>query len=145
MLHGVACRRAEVEIDGDAGVERDAVEQTRQCFRRGIEAIAIGVERTGEHQRQPGGAVLKVLQRLRVGDFRIGMIDPLHQRPGRPGLPPGDHAGAGRARIKRLDPQPVIGLADQTLVERRAFERRLDQFAPFGLAGRRKFSGEGKA
>ena len=144
MLHGGARRRAEIEVDGDAGVELDAVEHARQRRRRRIQAIAIGVERAGEHQRQPGRAILQVLQRLRVGGRRIGMVDPLHQGPGRPRRAPGDRLGPGRARIKRLDPQPVIGLADQALLERGALERGLDQLAPFRLAGRRKFGGEGE-
>ena len=114
--------------------------------RRGIEAVAVGVERAGEHQRQPGRAVFQILQRLRIGRRRIGMIDPLHQRPGRARRAPGDRLGARRARIERLDAQAVIGLADQPLVERGALERRLDQLAPVRLAGRREIRrrGEGR-
>ena len=71
------------------------------------------------------------------------MIDALHDRPGRAGRASGDRFGADRARVKRLDPQAVIGLAHQPLVEGGAFERRIDQFAPFGGVGCGKFGGEG--
>ena len=75
MLHGVARRRAQVEVDGDAGIELDAVEHARERLRRSVEPVAVGVERAGEHQRQAGGAVFQVVQRLCVGGRRIGMID----------------------------------------------------------------------
>ena len=114
-------------------------------LRRGIEAIAIGVERAGEHQRQPGRAVFQVLQRLLVGRLRIGMVDALHHRPGGAGLASGDRLGARRARIKRLDPQAVIGLADQPLVERRALSAASTSLRHSASRGRRKFGGEGES
>ena len=132
MLHGLARRRAEVEVERDAGVELDVLERARERFRRGSQAIAIGVERTGKDQRQAGRAIFEILKCLRVGGGRIGMVDPLKNLP-RPRRPPGDRLCPRRARIKRLDAQPVISLADQPLVESGAFERSLDQFAPFRL------------
>ena len=64
-----------------------------------------------------------------------------------PGVAPGDGLGAGRARIERLDAQAVIGLADQPLVERGAFQRRLDQLAPVRLRWWREIRrrGEGRS
>ncbi len=144
VLHGGARRRAEIEVDGNAGIEFDVLEHALDDRRRCVQTIAVGVERTGEHQSQAGRPVFEVLKRLLVRRRRIGVVDPLHQGPGRAGLAPGDRHGAGRARVKRLDPQAVIGLGHQALVERGAFERRLDKFAPFRLAGRRKFGGEGE-
>ena len=72
------------------------------------------------------------------------MVDPLHQGPGRARRAPGDRICPNRARVKRLDPQPVIGLGDQALLERGALEGSLDKLAPFRLAGRRKLSREGE-
>jgi hypothetical protein len=117
MLHGVARRRAEVEVDDDAGIELDAVEHARQRCRRRIETITIGGNRAGHDQSQPVRTVLQILQGLRVGSGRVGMIDPLHQRPRRARCPPGNRLCPGRARIQRLDPQAVIGLADEPLLE----------------------------
>ena len=55
-------------------------------FRGGLQSKAIGAVGPGEYQRQPGGSVLQIVQRLRVGLCRIRMIDPLHDLPGpRPG------------------------------------------------------------
>ena len=56
----------------------------------GDEAEASRRGGAGEHQRQSGRAVLKIVQRLRIGRRRIGMVDALHQRPGLAGRAPGD-------------------------------------------------------
>ena len=64
-----------------------------------------------------------------VGLRGIGMVDPLHDLPGRRGGAAGDRRGVARARIDRLDLQAVIGLADQFL-ERRALQHAVDQLAP---------------
>ena len=143
-LHDIARRWAEIEIDGDTGIEFDPVQHAGERDRRRVKAIAIGIDRSGHDQGQPGGAVLQILQRLRVGGFRVGMIDPLHHRPGRARCAPGDRRRPRRARIERVDAQSVIGLADQTLLERGALERGIDQLAPVRLAGGREFGGEGK-
>src|ERR1035437_5922892 len=134
MLHGVARRRAEVEVDDDAGIELDAVEHARKRFRRRIETIAVGGDRAGHDQSQPVRTVLQILQGKRVGGGRIGMIDPLHERPSRAWGPPDDWFCPRCARIQRLDPQAVIGLAGERLLRRRPFERRLDQLAPCRMA-----------
>ena len=72
------------------------------------------------------------------------MIDPLHDGPGAACLAAGDRLDSGGARIERLDPQAVIGLADQLLVEGGPLERHIDQFAPFGGVGGGEFGGERK-
>ena len=82
-------------------------------------------------QRQPGRAVFEICRPvcwlLTDRDDRRAACT----GPGRARLRAGDRLCAGGARVKRLDAQAVIGLADQPLVERGAFERRLDQPAPF--------------
>ena len=60
------------------------------------------------------------------------------------GLAADDRFDAGGARIERLDPQPVIGLANQPFVEGSTLERGIDQFAPFGGVGGGEFGGERK-
>ena len=138
MPDRIARRRAEVEVDGDAGVERDAVEHPRECRGRGVEAESVGADRAGEHQRQAARAVLEVLQRLAIGGRRIGMVDPLHQGPCRARRAAGDRQRVARARVKRLDRQLVVGARDE-LVERRALERAVDQLEPLLAGGGREF------
>jgi hypothetical protein len=59
-----------------------------------------------KYQRQPGGAVFEIVQRLRVGLRGIRMIDPLHDLPGR-GSGAARQSGRRRARADRsVDPQP---------------------------------------
>ncbi len=143
MLHGLARRRAEIEVERDTGVELDVLERTRKRLGRGSKTVAVGVERPGKDQRQPGRAVFEILKCLRVGGSRIGMVDPLKNLPG-PRRPAGDRLCPCRAWIKRFDAQPVISLADQPLVESGTLERSLDERAPFRLRRRREFSGQGK-
>ena len=58
----------------------------------------MGAVGAGEYQRQPGGAVFEIVQRLRIGHRRIRMIDPLHDLPGRGRGAAGDRRGiAARA------------------------------------------------
>ena len=55
---------ADVEVDRDAGIEIDAVEHAFERLARSVEAVAVRVERAREHERQPGRAVLQIVQRL---------------------------------------------------------------------------------
>ena len=84
--------RAEIEIERDAGIEVNAVERARDRLIRRGEPVAVGADRAGEDQREPGRAVLEIVQRLRIGRRRIGMVDALHDRPRRAGCAPGDRA-----------------------------------------------------
>ena len=70
------------------------------------------------------------------------MIYPLHHVPGPTRLSSGDWLCTRGARIKRLDPQPVIGSADQALFEIGALERGLDQLAPLRLRHGWEFGSE---
>ena len=92
-----------------------------------------------KHQGEPVGAVLEVVQGLRIGERGIGVVDPLHDLPWRGGGPPRDRCGALGARIDRLDPEAIRGLADQSF-ERRALQHAVDQLAPVVVAGRREIS-----
>ncbi len=126
-----------IDVERDAGIEIDVGERARD---RGVvgETVAIGADRAREHQRQAVGAVLKIIQGLRIGGGRIGVIDALHDRPRRARRPPGDRPGIGLARIEWRDGESVIGCGDEALLERRAFEHAIHQFAPLFLPGRRK-------
>ena len=115
----------------------DAVENCCDRFRRRLQSETMGAVGAREYQRQPGGAVLQIVQRLRIGCLRIRMIDPLHDLPGRGRGAAGDRRGALRAAIDRLDLQAVIGLADQFL-ERRALQHAIDQLAPVVIGRRRE-------
>ena len=133
--------RADLKLDADAGVEIDAVEDLRDRLRRRIQPETVGAIGAGEHQRQPGRAVLQIVQRLRVGGLCVGMIDPLHDLPGRGRGAAGDRRGAFRAAVDRVDLQPVGRLADQFL-ERRALQHPVDQLAPVLIGRLRKFRGQ---
>ena len=135
--------RTDLKLDADAGVEIDAVENLCYGFRRRIQSITMRAGGAGEHQCQPCRAVLQIVQRLRVGRFRIRMIDPLHDLPGRGGGAAGDRRSASRAAIDRIDLQPIGSLADQFL-ERRAFQHPVDQLAPVVVGGRGKILGQGE-
>src|SRR5665647_1328458 len=76
VLHGSAGRGAEIEVDGNAGIEFDVLEHALDHRRRCVQAIAVGVERTGENQSQAGRAVFEVLKRSLVGRRRIDHPDP---------------------------------------------------------------------
>ena len=121
--------RADLKLDADPGVEIDAVENLRDRLRRRLQPEAMGAIGAGEHERQSRRAVLEIVQRLRIGRLGIGMIDPLHDLPGRGRGAAGDRRGALRAAVDRIDLQPIGGLADQFL-ERRALQHPVDQLAP---------------
>ena len=133
--------RADLKLDADAGVEIDAVENLRDRLCRRIEPETMGAIGAGEHERQPRRAVLQIVQRLRVGCLGIGMIDPLHDLPGRGRRTAGDRRGSFRAAIDRIDLQPVGRLADQFL-ERRALQHPVDQLAPVLVGRLRKLRGQ---
>ena len=141
---GVLRLRAQIEIERDAGIEMHVREHARDRRFRRVEPVAIGADRTGEHQRKPGRAVLQIVQRLGVGGCRIGMIDALHDRPGRARGASGDRHRASRAGVERVDRETVIGLGDEPSLERRALEHAVDQLAPLLLRGRRKFGSQRK-
>ena len=62
--------RPDLKFDRNPGIDEDAVENLLDRFRRRLETEAMGAVGAGEHQRQSGGAVLEIVQRLRVGHRR---------------------------------------------------------------------------
>ena len=63
---GILGLRAEIEVERDAGIEMDAVEHARERRPRSRgEPVAVGADRAGEDEREPGRAVLEIVQRLR--------------------------------------------------------------------------------
>ena len=105
----------------------------------GGETVAIGADRAGEDEREPGRAVFEIVQRLGIGRRRIGMVDALDDRPRRAGCAPRHRLRVRLAVVERLDGEPVIGPGDEPLVERRALEHAFDQLAPLLAGGRGKF------
>ena len=133
--------RADLKLDADPGVEINTVENLRDRLRRRIEPKTMGAIGAGEHECQPGRAVLQVVQRLRVGRFCVRVIDPLHDLPGRSRSTAGDRRGTLRAAVDRIDLQPIGRLADQFL-EWRALQHPVDQLAPVLVGRLRKFRGQ---
>ncbi len=101
----------------------------RERRRVWCEPVAVGAHRAGEYQDEAGGAVFQIVESLRIGGGRIGMIDPLHDRPGGARRASGNGAGVGSTVIQRLDGQAVIGSAFQAL-EWRALEHGGNELAP---------------
>jgi hypothetical protein len=121
--------RANLDLDPYARIEVNAGQDLFHRVGRGIEAVTMAAVAAGEDEHKPGGAILEILQRLRVGQDRIGMIDPLHNLPRR-GRPTAWHgSGIPGTREHRFDFQVVIGLPDQP-IERRALEHTVDQLPP---------------
>ncbi len=107
---GHAGLRADLEFDRDPGIEQNAVEYLVDGVRGRLQSIPGRTVSSRKHQRQSGGAVLEIGQRLRVGLCRVGMIDPLHDLPWRGGRAAGNRRGVAGAQIDRLDPQTVMAL-----------------------------------
>ena len=133
--------RAGVQFDRDAGIDENALEHLFDRFRRGFEAEAARAIGAFEDQRQAGGAVFEVVQRLRVGLGGVGMVDALHDLPRRAIGPAGDRRGILGAGIERLNLDAVIGLADEFL-ERRALQHAIDQLSPVVVTGGCKIRGQ---
>ena len=138
QCRGIAAVRTGIELDADAGIEVDVRERTRECLLGRGEPVAVGADRAGEDEREPGRAVFEIVQGLGICRRRFGMVDALDGRPRRAGCAPGDRLRVRRPAVERLDCEPVIGLGDEPLVERRALEHAFDQLAPLLAGGRGK-------
>jgi hypothetical protein len=130
LLAGMVRPGAGIEIERNAGVEMDASEDARQRPFVGGQTVVVGADPAGEDESEGGRAVLEIVQRLGIGCGRVGMIDALHDPPGRAGGAPGNRPCVRLAAVKRLDGQTVIGLGDEPGVEGRALEHAFDQPAP---------------
>ena len=133
----------DLKFDRYSGIYDDALEHLLDRFGRRLQAKTIGAIGARKHQRQSSGPVFKILESLRTGLGGVRMLDPLHDLPGRGRTTPYNGRAGPRARIDRIDPQTVIGLADQ-LFKRRALEHAIDQLEPLLARGRGKFGCESK-
>ena len=75
-------RGLRVEVERDAGIEIDAVEHARERCRRGSRPKPLAPTEPAKTSDRPVAPFSQIVQRLRVGGRRIGMIDALHDRPG---------------------------------------------------------------
>ena len=139
MLPHVARLRADLELNADAGVEVHAVECAFQRFLGRRQAIAPRAVGSGEDERQTGGAVPEIMQRLRVSARCIGMIHPLHELPGAACGTRGNGGRIAGTLVDRIDPQPVVGLAHQ-LIEWSTLENPVGQLPPVIASGRGEIS-----
>ena len=135
---GIAAVRTGIELDADAGIEVHVGERTRECLLGGGEPVAVGADRAGEDEREPGRAVFEIVQGLGICRRRFGMVDALDDRPRHAGCAPRHRLRVRHPAVERLDGEPVIGLGDEPLVERRALEHAFDQLAPLLAGGRGK-------
>ncbi len=75
-----------IERNRNSGVEDNPVEHPLQRFRPRIrDAKTARARSAGKFKLEPGGAVLEIVQRLRVRFRRLRMIDPLHDLPWKDG------------------------------------------------------------
>ena len=75
-----------VEVERNAGVEMDPVEDAPQRGRRWVEPVAIRADAIRQSTSdEPGGAVLEFVQRFCVGGDGIGMVEALQHLPRRSG------------------------------------------------------------
>ena len=61
QLPGVLGRRAEIEIERDAGVEMDAVERARNSLSGCRKTIAVAADRPGKDEGEAGRAILEIV------------------------------------------------------------------------------------
>ena len=124
----------QVDLDRHFGVEHDA-RQKRVERRIAGEAATVGADAAGENDLQPVRAIAEIVERLRVGGGRIGLVDTLEDGPA--ALRAGDRRGPGGGGVERLDRNAVVGLAR----ERRralALQDGFDPAPPVCVAGGRK-------
>ena len=62
----IAAVRTGIELDADAGIEVDVGERTRERLLGGGEPVAVGADRAGEDEREPGRAVFEIVQGLGI-------------------------------------------------------------------------------
>ena len=110
------------------------------CFARG-KPIAVGADRAGEDQREPVAPFSRSCSACGIGGAGSGWSTRCMTVQARPACAR-QRAARRLSRIERLDGEPVIGLGDQSLLERRALEHALDQLAPLLAGCRRKFGGQ---
>ena len=93
---GHARLRPDLKFDRYPGIDEDTVEDLLDRFGCRLQAKAVRAVGAREYQRQPGGAIFQIVQRLRVGGCGVRMIDPLHDLPRR---------GRGAARRSAAAPR----------------------------------------
>ena len=134
--------RTEIELDGNAPIEMNALEHRLDRRFRRRKGIAVIADGSLEHEHDASRGVVQIVEDLLVGGFGIGQIDALHHRPGLAGFAAGNDVPVVRARVKRLDGDTVItGRAERG--ERRALQRLLDQRLPVSLAAQGKVARQG--
>ena len=142
QARGVLRLNAEVEIDGDAGIEMNIVQRRADRGAAGGQRITVIADRALKHEGDAVGAVGQVVEDLRIGGLGVGEIDSLHDRPGLARWPARDAACLRGAAVKRLDADAVIGLGPER-GKGRALQRLFDQRLPCRLVGRGKVPGQG--
>jgi len=123
-------------VDPEIGaVERNPVEHCRQRLGAGRQAVAEGIRRAFEDQRQSAGPLGDILADLAAGPLRVRIIDALHQKGSRARLGADRRARIGDARRERVDADVVVGAGQKALA---AGQGSLSERAPAGLVERRK-------
>ena len=110
-----------------------------ECFRRCRQAIAEGVRRALEDERQAGGALREIVERLPVGAAGIGVVDALDDQPGRLRVLSVFQRCVGDAFVDRLDADGVVAARHESVFEARAGQRLFGKRPPLLAVGRREF------
>ena len=135
--------RTEIKLHRDPGIEIDIVEGLADGGGGRRQGIAIVADGALEHEVQAVRAIAQIVEGLRIGGFRVGKVDPLHDGPLRTGRTARDALCALRAGIKRLDGDAVIAFRSER-GERRTFERLFHEGLPRRLVGGREVAGKGQ-
>jgi len=135
--------RAEIEIDGYAGLEIDAVERGADRGSGRRKAKAVVADGRGENERDAVRTVVQVFENLGVGGLRIGQIDPLTDGPRRTRSASCDGLRFLSTRLERLGGDTVIGRGAQR-GEGRALERLLNERPPRRLVAGREVADQGE-
>ena len=139
---GIFRLNAEIEIDGDARIEMDVIQRLADRGSSGRKGRAVIADGALEHEHEAARAIVKIVEELCVGSFRIGKIDPLHDGPRRARDASLDAACLLRARIKRLDGNAVISLRPEG-GKGHPLQRLCNERLPRLLVGGREVTGQG--
>ncbi len=128
---------AGMDVDADMGlVQLHAIEDGLQRLRRVGKSVAERIRRALEDQRNAGGAVLDILQRLPVGALWIDIVGALDDQPWRVGFPAWDCLSGRRALVDRFDAQPIVRVRNQLLLEIATGQRLVGKLPPPGAIAR---------
>ena len=142
---GILGLRGQIELDGDAGIEQDAVEHALERSLGGVEAVAVAADRPGEHERQArsrrcrGRAALPRWRRRDRDGRRAAAPARRRRARGRRSV-----RASGLARVERLDAADRRRSCPPAVSNGAPLSTRIDQLAPVVGLRRGEIAAQGK-